>query len=106
MDRRGKYRGFAPISKTSSKVVNKNKFDVAKEIIIDCLNALNYSTEQHEFNAYLPMKETVEGLISHAINENLTPEELALLLIDAGFVDHNASLKSLKVYSLPPTTLH
>ena len=89
----GNIEALRQFQKTSSKVVNKNKFDVAKEIIIDCLNALNYSTEQHEFNAYLPMKETVEGLISHAINENLTPEELALLLIDAGFVDHNASLK-------------
>jgi len=89
----GNVEALRQFQKTSSKVVNNNKFDVAKEIIIDCLDALNYSTEQHEFNAYLPIKETVEGLISHAINENLTPEELALLLIDAGFVDHNASLK-------------
>ncbi len=76
-----------------SKVVNGGRIDAAKKIIVDCLDALNYSTERHDFDAYLPVEETVEELKNHASKENLTPEELALLLIDAGFVDHNAALK-------------
>ena len=89
----GNIEALRQFQKASSKVVNDSKLNAAKKIILDCLGALNYSTEQQELNAYFPTTETVEDLISHAINENLTPEELALLLIDAGFVDHNAALK-------------
>lgn len=89
----GNIEALRQFQQASSKVVNDSRIDVANKIILDCLGVLNYSTEQQEFNAYLPTKETVEDLVSHAINENLTPEELALLLIDAGFVDHNATLK-------------
>lgn len=89
----GNIEALRQFQQASSKVVNDSRINVANKIILDCLGVLNYSTEQQEFNAYLPTKETVEDLVSHAINENLTPEELALLLIDAGFVDHNATLK-------------
>lgn len=89
----GNIEALHQFQKILSKVVKEDKVDAAKKIIIDCLCVLNYSTEQHEFNAYLPIEETVEGLKNHAIKENITPEELALFLIDAGFVDHNAAIK-------------
>lgn len=89
----GNIEALRQFQQISSKVVIENKIDIAKKVILDCLGALNYSTEPHEFNAYLPAEETVESLKNHAIKENLLPEELALLLVDAGFVDHNAVLK-------------
>ncbi len=92
----GNIEALRQFQKVLSKVVNEDKVDAAKKIIIDCLGALNYSAEHHELNAYLPVEETVENLKSHAIKENLNPEELALLLIDAGFVDHNAILKTVE----------
>ncbi|MBQ1558649.1 MAG: hypothetical protein IIZ69_11110, partial [Pseudomonas sp.] len=92
----GNIEALGQFQKVLSKVVNEDKVDAAKKIIIDCLGALNYSAEHHELNAYLPVEETVENLKSHAIKENLKPEELALLLIDAGFVDHNAILKTVE----------
>lgn len=89
----GNAKALCQFQQGLSKVVNESKIDAAKKIILDCLDALNYSTNQHEINTYLPVKETLENLIKHAISDNLAPEELALLLVDAGFVDHNAVLK-------------